>query len=246
MIRARLSQFEAAIGATRVGGDAAIAGVSTDTRSLAQGNLFVALAGEHHDGHDHLAAAEARGASAALVARALPVSLPQLVVTDTLLALGDLARWWRTRVPARAVAITGSNGKSTLKNLSAAIFALAGQTAATAGNLNNEIGLPLTVLGLGAQNQYAVLEMGAGKPGDIEYLARIARPDVAVVNNVGPAHLERLGTLEGVAETKAEIYRNLAPDGVAVINADDRFAAFFKQRAGTHRVVTFGLAAGQT
>src|SRR5204863_477540 len=122
--------------------------------------------------------------------------------------------------------------------------ALAGPTAATAGNLNNEIGLPLTVLGLGPSHQFAVLEMGAGKPGDIEYLARIARPDVSVVNNVGPAHLERLGSLQGVAETKSEIYRNLAPDGIAVINADDRFAPFFKQRAGARRVVTFGLAGG--
>jgi UDP-N-acetylmuramoyl-tripeptide--D-alanyl-D-alanine ligase len=177
-----------------------------------------------------------------LVSRELPLALPQLVVADTLLALGELARWWRDRIGARIVAVTGSNGKTTLKNLCASILGRIGRSAATPGNLNNEIGLPLTVLGLAPEHAFAVLEMGAGKPGDIEYLARIARPDVAVVNNVGPAHLERLLDLDGVAQTKAEIYRSLEPQGVAVINADDAYAPMFRTVAAARRRIQFGFA----
>ncbi|HET7267706.1 MAG TPA: UDP-N-acetylmuramoyl-tripeptide--D-alanyl-D-alanine ligase [Oleiagrimonas sp.] len=223
------------------GADVAVAGVATDSRTLRGGELFVALAGEHHDGHDHVAAAAAAGAAAALVARKIDVDLPQVLVADTLAALGDLASAVRARRHADVVGITGSNGKTTVKTLTAAILSRHGRTHATQGNYNNEIGLPLTLLAMPEDSQYAVIEMGAGKPGDIAYLAAIARPDVSLVNTIGPAHLERMGSLEGIAETKGAIYEALPGDGVAIINADDDFADFFTGLAGSRRRVSFGL-----
>ncbi|HEX7112140.1 MAG TPA: UDP-N-acetylmuramoyl-tripeptide--D-alanyl-D-alanine ligase, partial [Mizugakiibacter sp.] len=142
---------------------------------------------------------------------------------------------------ARVVGITGSNGKTTVKTLTASILARHGRTHVNAGNFNNEIGLPLTLLEMPENAEYAVLEMGAGKPGDIAYLAAIARPEIGLVNNIAPAHLERMGSLEGVAETKGALYQALPADGVVVINADDAFAGFFAGLAGTRRVLRFGL-----
>jgi UDP-N-acetylmuramoyl-tripeptide--D-alanyl-D-alanine ligase len=223
------------------GADAVIDAVSTDTRTLATGMLFVALQGEHHDAHEFAATAHARGAAALLVNRELPLELPQVVVADTLIALGEIARAVRSRSRARVIGITGSNGKTTVKTLLAAILARHGRTHVNAGNFNNEIGLPLTLLAMPTDTEYAVLEMGAGKPGDIAYLARIAQPDVALVTNVAAAHLERMGNLQGVAETKGAIYRALPADGVAIINADDAFADYFAVLADTRRTVRFGL-----
>jgi len=245
MIAARLSQI-ANVSETRlIRGDAAFRGVSSDSRTIEAGALFVALRGERFDGHEFAAAAVARGAAALLVERELELDVPQLVVLDTLHALGDLARWHRNHCRARVIGITGSNGKTSVKTLLAGILGLVGTTHVNAGNLNNEIGLPLSLLRLADDARFAVLEMGAGKPGDIDYLARIARPEIALVNNIAPAHLERMGSEQGVAETKGAIYAALPADGVAVINADDRFAAFFAQRAGTRRIVRFstGIAA---
>ncbi|MFI4968769.1 MAG: UDP-N-acetylmuramoyl-tripeptide--D-alanyl-D-alanine ligase [Lysobacterales bacterium] len=223
------------------GTDRAIETVSTDTRTLERGALFVALKGERHDAHDFAALAGERGAAALLVARELPLDLPQVIVADTLVALGEIARAVRLRSRARVVGITGSNGKTTVKTLVASILALHGRTHVNAGNFNNEIGLPLTLLAMPADSDYAVLEMGAGKPGDIAYLAAIAQPDIALVNNIAAAHLERMGTLQGVAETKGAIYRALPPDGVAIINADDAFAEYFAVLAAPRRVLSFGL-----
>jgi UDP-N-acetylmuramoyl-tripeptide--D-alanyl-D-alanine ligase len=222
---------------------AEVHGASVDARTLQPGMLFVALAGARADGHDFLGQAMAAGAAGALVARRVEVALPQVQVADVLRALGDLASAVRARSTAEVVGITGSSGKTTVKNLCAAILAGIAPTDATQGNRNNEIGLPLCLLNMREDARYAVLEMGAGKPGDIAYLAAIARPRVALVNNVGPAHLERLGTLEGVAETKGAIYAALPADGTAVINADDAFAAYFAAQAGTRRVLRFGTAA---
>ncbi|MET0226901.1 MAG: UDP-N-acetylmuramoyl-tripeptide--D-alanyl-D-alanine ligase [Dokdonella sp.] len=241
MLSVRLADIARWTGGRLHGEDIAIDALSTDTRTLANGALFVALKGERYDAHDFAATAAERGAAALLVTHKLPLELPQVVVADTLVSLGEIARRARARHRARIVGITGSNGKTTVKTLLASILARHGRTHVNAGNFNNEIGLPLTLLATPSDSDYAVLEMGAGKPGDIAYLARIAQPDIALVNNIAAAHLERMGTLQGVAETKGAIYRALPPDGVAVINADDAFADYFGVLAAPRRVLTFGL-----
>lgn len=225
------------------GADLVIESVSTDSREVGAGVLFVALRGEHHDAHDFAAAAAVAGASAALVERELPVAMAQVIVADTQVALGELAAAVRSQRSARVVGITGSNGKTTVKTLLASILERHGRTHVNAGNLNNEIGLPLTLLSMPVDTEYAVLEMGAGKPGDIDYLAQIARPDVGLVNNVAPAHLERMGSLDGIAETKGALYAALPANGVAVINADEAYATRFAQIAAGRRILRFGLTA---
>ena len=225
------------------GVDADVCGVSTDSRTIKAGELFVALIGETHDGHDHVAAAADRGAAGAIVSRRVDVDIPQVVVADTLHALGDLASAVRAQRDVTVLGITGSNGKTSVKALAAGILARHGATHSNAGSFNNEIGLPLTLLGMPRDTRYAVLEMGAGKPGDIAYLAAIARPRIGLVNNIAPAHLERMRTLEGIAETKGAMYQALPPDGVAVINADDAFAIYFAGLAGSRRILRFGIDA---
>ncbi|PXV59828.1 UDP-N-acetylmuramoyl-tripeptide--D-alanyl-D-alanine ligase [Dyella jiangningensis] len=224
-----------------VGGDADVTGVAIDTRKVRLGDLFVAIKGERVDGHDFLADAQARGAVAALVTRKIDSPLPQVVVDDTALALGDLASAVRAQSNVRVIGITGSNGKTTVKTLTASILSRHGRTHVNAGNYNNELGLPLTLLAMPQDTEYAVLEMGAGKPGDIAYLAAIARPDIGLVNTIAPAHLERMGSVEGVAETKGALYQALPVDGVAIINADDAFASFFTGLAGSRRQLRFAL-----
>jgi len=224
-----------------LGDDAAVGGVAIDTRKLKAGDLFAAFKGERVDGHDYLAQAAAAGASGALVSRKLDSPLPQVLVDDVEAALGDLASAVRAQRHARVIGITGSNGKTTVKTLVASILSLHGRTHVSVGSFNNEIGLPLTLLAMPEDAEYAVLEMGAGKPGDIAYLAAIARPEIGLVNIIAPAHLERMGSVEGVAETKGALYQALPADGVAIINADDAFAGFFAGLAGTRRVLRFGL-----
>jgi UDP-N-acetylmuramoyl-tripeptide--D-alanyl-D-alanine ligase len=221
--------------------DTEITGVAIDTRKLQPGELFVAIKGERVDGHDYLAEAAARGAIAALVTRKVDSALPQVLVDDTALALGDLASAVRAQRDVRVVGITGSSGKTTVKTLVASILSRHGRTHVSAGNYNNELGLPLTLLAMPRDTEYAVLEMGAGKPGDISYLAAIARPDIGLVTLIAPAHLARMGSIEGVAETKGALYQALPADGIAVINADDHFASFFDGLAGTRKVLRFGL-----
>jgi UDP-N-acetylmuramoyl-tripeptide--D-alanyl-D-alanine ligase len=225
----------------RIGADVPVTGFAIDTRKLQPGDLFVALRGEHVDGHDFVADAIARGAAATMVTRKLDIALPQVLVNDAAAALGDLASAVRAQRQVRVVGITGSNGKTTVKTLVAAILGRHGRTHVNAGNYNNELGLPLTLLAMPEDAQYAVLEMGAGKPGDIAYLAAIARPDVGLITCIAPAHLERMGSIEGVAETKGAIYQALPVDGVAIINADDAFAPFFAGLAGSRRVLRYGL-----
>ncbi|HVX04719.1 MAG TPA: UDP-N-acetylmuramoyl-tripeptide--D-alanyl-D-alanine ligase, partial [Rhodanobacteraceae bacterium] len=187
--------------------------------------------------------AVARGAAGAIVSRRVDSSLPQIVVADTWHALGDLASAVRAQRDVTVIGITGSNGKTSVKALAARILARHGKTHSNSGSFNNEIGLPLTLLAMPQDTRFAVLEMGAGKPGDIAYLASIARPRVGLVNNVAPAHLERMHTLEGIAETKGAMYQALPVDGVAVINADDAFAMYFAGLAGSRRKLRFGLDA---
>ncbi|GAB3729513.1 UDP-N-acetylmuramoyl-tripeptide--D-alanyl-D-alanine ligase [Luteimonas pelagia] len=246
-----LTRIAEAVGGRLVGADTAhdvlIDAVSTDTRALdhanGQGVLFVALRGERFDGHDHAAAAEEGGARALLVSRPLDVRLPQVVVADTERALAALAsamhraRNGRTRV----LAVTGSNGKTTVKTLLLSILSRCGKAYGNPGNRNNEIGLPLAVIDAPDDADFAVYEMGAGKPGDIAYLTAVARPEVSLVNNIAPAHLERMGSLLGVADTKAAIYDALPNGGTAVINADDAFAPYFAERAHGRRIVRFGI-----
>jgi len=207
------------------GEDRRFIGVSTDSRHCQAGNLFVALSGEHFDAHNFIAAAQARGAVAATVSREVAADIPLLQVDDTRLALGRLAAHWRQQFAVPLVAVTGSNGKTTVKEMLAAVFGQQAPVLATRGNLNNDIGVPLTLFGLGREHQAAVIEMGANHAGEIAYLMQLARPSVSVLNNAGAAHLEGFGSLEGVARAKGEIIRHLQPQATAVINADDRFAA---------------------
>lgn len=223
------------------GPDAEFTTVSTDSRRLPAGALFVALVGPNFDGHDFVAAARERGACAALVSRPVADPLPQLRVADTRLALGQLAARWRTRFTGPLIALTGSNGKTTLKEMTAAILRVRGTTLATEGNLNNDIGVPLTLLRLSAVHAYAVIEMGANHPGEIAYLTGLARPDVAIVNNAGPCHLEGFGDVAGVARAKGEIFQGLGPNGVAIINRDDPHAADWAALNAGRRILDFSL-----
>jgi UDP-N-acetylmuramoyl-tripeptide--D-alanyl-D-alanine ligase len=226
------------------GADRSWSRASTDTRRIAAGELFVALVGPNHDGHDHAEQARARGAAGLLVARPLPVELPQVVVEETRLAFGRMAAAWRARFSLPLVGVTGSNGKTTAKQMLASVLGRRGACHATPGNLNNDVGVPLTLLDLGPEHRSAVIEMGANHRGEIAYLAGLAKPSVALVTNAGPAHLEGFGSLDGVAAGKGELYEALGDDGVAVINADDHYADYWRQLAGPRRVVTFGSAAG--
>ena len=225
------------------GEDVVVDTVIQDTRSLQPGSLYVALRGERFDGHDFAYDAAMRGAAALLVEHAVAVELPQVVVADTQLALARIASGLQRDRGGTVVAITGSNGKTSVKMLVHSILQLAGNTYLNPGNRNNEIGLPLAVIDAPDDADFAIYEMGAGKPGDIAYLTDIVTPQVALVNNVAPAHLERMGSLMGIAETKGAIYTALPADGVAVINADDAFGAYFAERASGNRLLRFGLEA---
>jgi len=241
-----LSEIARMTGGRLRGADAAIDQVVTDTRALPETGaaLFVALKGERFDGHDHVAKLAGSAVVGALVAREIDAPVAQVVVADSERALADLAAAVQgQRSSNTVVAITGSNGKTSVKTLTAAILERAGRTYATPGNRNNEIGLPLAVLDAPEDARFSIYEMGAGKPGDIAYLVRVARPHVALVNNIAPAHLERMGSLLGIADTKAAIYDALPADGVAVINADDAFAPYFGERAAGRRAIRFGLDA---
>jgi len=233
------------------GAEASFSGVSTDSRRIERGDLFVALRGERYDGHQFLAAAAAAGAAAALIDRrhAGPSPLPAVVVEDSRRALGDLARHWRARFTPALVAVTGSNGKTTVKEMLAAILrSHAGEDAvlATAGNLNNDIGLPLTLLRLRQAHRWCAIELGMNHKGEIAYLAGIARPTVALVNNAQREHLEFMRSVEEVAAENASVYDALPADGVAVVNADDPQERLFRRAAGARRVVDFGLEASAT
>ncbi len=238
-----LAEAAGQAGGHLVGGDAPFERVVTDSRGDCTGALFVALRGERFDAHEFVPQAAANGAVAALVERLLPIDLPQWVVDDTRLGLGRLAAAWRDRLPGRALAITGSNGKTTCKEMVAAILAQVGTVLATRGNLNNDIGLPLTLLGARDQD-WLVLEMGANHPGEIGYLTDIARPQAALITNAGRAHLEGFGSVEGVAKAKGEIARGLPADGTFVVPGDAPWIGLWRGLAGVRRVLTFGLEPG--
>ncbi|MDD4912734.1 MAG: UDP-N-acetylmuramoyl-tripeptide--D-alanyl-D-alanine ligase [Sideroxydans sp.] len=249
-----LSQAAQALNAQRVGEDVLFTAVSTDTRSIQAGDLFIALKGENFDGAKFVANALKAGAVAAVVSAegyaqirsTLDPSSAILVVVDTRIALGELAAYWRSQFKVSLIGITGSNGKTTVKEMVAAILRTAvgnhEGVLATAGNFNNDIGMPLTLLKLRDTHRYAVIEMGMNHPKEIDYLTRIARPDVALVNNATGAHLQGLGSVEGVARAKGEIFAGLSDAGVAVINADDAYAALWRGIASQHQIIDFGLS----
>jgi UDP-N-acetylmuramoyl-tripeptide--D-alanyl-D-alanine ligase len=230
------------LGVPLAGEDRPYGAVSTDSRTLGAGALFVGLRGPNFDGAQFAAAAAARGAVGALLERAAPeVKLPQIVVPDALHALQTLARHWRADFPVPVVAVGGSNGKTTTKEMTAAILARSGSTLATQGNLNNHIGVPLTLLRLESTHRHAVIEMGANRIGDVAELVRLAHPTVGLITNAGAEHLEGFGDLDGVARGEGEMVAGLEPKATAIINADDPYAGYWRKLAVLARVLTFGV-----
>ncbi|MDP3331908.1 MAG: UDP-N-acetylmuramoyl-tripeptide--D-alanyl-D-alanine ligase, partial [Methylococcaceae bacterium] len=249
-----LSECAKAVHGDLIGEDVAVRSVSIDTRAIQPGQLYVAIKGENFDGNAFVAQAMQAGATAAIVnqsgATNIVANASYIVVDDTRLALAELAGVWRSRLmtlptaPEQSLAvvgITGSNGKTTVKEMVAAILSVNGNVLYTQGNLNNDIGVPLTLLRLNEQHRYAVIEMGANHPGEIAYTSRFAQADVAVVTNAGPAHLEGFGNIEGVAKSKGEIYQALKQTGTAIINRDDAFFDYWKSVVGARKAITFGF-----
>ncbi len=242
MIAMTLDEIKGILQGRLIGAQATVSGVSIDTRALSRGDLYIAIKGEQFDGHDFIAQAEASGAVALVVQKKVATQLPQLIVEDTRFALAELAGAVRNKLQIKVCAITGSNGKTTVKEMLAAILAVNYQVLFTQGNFNNDIGVPLTLLRLNRQYQFAVIEMGANHSGEIAYASHYAKPDVALITNVGAAHIEGFGSIEGVAHAKAEIIQSLASDGIAILNADDDFFAMWCAIAGQRKVISFGLA----
>jgi UDP-N-acetylmuramoyl-tripeptide--D-alanyl-D-alanine ligase len=237
-----LSEIASALNAQMTGDDVNVLSVGTDSRSILEGQLFVAIKGENFDGNTFASEAIELGAAAALVSDAEAKASPSVLVENTRVALGELAHYWRQKFNLPLVAVTGSNGKTTVKEMIASILTVAkGNVLATKGNLNNDIGMPLTLLGIRAEHHCAVIEMGMNHLGEIRYLTKIACPEVAVVNNAGTAHIGELGSREAIAQAKGEVFEGLVDGGVAVINANDDFAEYWKTLNQNRRVITFGL-----
>lgn len=240
----RYSDIAAILEGRLSGDDGEFQSASTDTRDLQPGDLFVALRGPRFNGHEFLEQAIVGGARAVMVDHDCNVDVPQIVVADTRLGLGSLARLWRRQFNPPLIGVTGSNGKTTVKEMLAAILGRLGETLVTHGNLNNDIGVPLTLLRLRENHRFAVIEMGANHPGEIRYLAQLALPDVGLVTNAGPAHLEGFGDIRGVAQAKAELFESLAAAGTAVINADDEYAPLWRDKSAHCRRLEFGIEHG--
>lgn len=243
MMRLRLSEVAGIVGGRLSGEDVWLAGVSTDTRTVAGGELLVALRGPRFDAHECIHAG--LPVTGLLVERRLDLPLPQVLVDDSRLALGRLAAAWRQICPARVLGLTGSNGKTTTKQMLASICQRRGRTLATQGNLNNDVGVPLTLLRLDPQDAFAVIEMGANHPGEIARLTQWVRPDVALITNAGPAHLEGFLSIEGVSRAKGEIFQGLGTAGVAVINADDTYADYWRGLNQGRGIVEFSMKTAQ-
>lgn len=242
MIAMKLDAIKAILHGQLIGVETTVSGVSIDTRTLSRGDVYIAISGEQFNGHDFIAQAESSGAVAVIVEQQMATRLPQIIVKDTRIALAELAGAVRNKLQLKLCAITGSNGKTTVKEMIAAILAVNYQVLFTQGNFNNDIGVPLTLLRLHEQHQYAVIEMGANHKGEIAYTSRYASPDVAVITNVGAAHIEGFGSIEGIAQAKAEIIQSLADDGIAILNADDDFFGLWNKLAGQRKVISFGLS----
>ena len=239
MIRFTLSQLADMTQGQLHGADLGIDEVTSDTRKITAGCLFVALKGERFDAHDFARQAQESGAGALLVSRKLDCDLPQVVVADTRLAFGELAAWVRQQVPTRVVALTGSSGKTSVKEMTAAILSQCGNTLYTAGNLNNDIGVPMTLLRLTKEHRYAVIELGANHQGEIAWTVSLTRPEAALVNNLAAAHLEGFGSLAGVAKAKGEIFTGLPVNGIAILNADNNDWLNWQSVIGDRKVWRF-------
>jgi UDP-N-acetylmuramoyl-tripeptide--D-alanyl-D-alanine ligase len=241
----QLTEVASVLDATLLGANVAFASVGSDSRNIQAGQLFVAIKGDNFDGNSFAVEAINKGAAAVLLSDAATAARPALLVDDTRLALGDLAKYWRNKFSAPVVGITGSNGKTTTKEMLTAILTAATGDAAkvhaTYGNLNNDIGLPLTLLKIKPEHEYVVAEMGMNHLGEIDYLTHIANPNVAVINNANTAHIGELGSRENIARAKGEIFAGLQDDGIAVINADNDFAGYWQTLNTGRKVVTFGL-----
>ncbi len=242
MMPFQFSKIASTLNARIVGNDVSFNGVSSDTRQLNPGDLFIALTGPNCDGHDFVAQAKQNGAVGALVSRPVDVDLPQLCVADPLQGLTQLSRLRRAQCYIPVIGLTGSCGKTTTKMLLATILQQVGPTLATQGTLNNHIGVPLTLMQLQAHHQFAVIEMGANHVGEIAHLTDIVKPTVATITNVKPVHIEGFGSLDGVFCGKSEIFSGLAKDGIAVLNADEPHYPQWQQQCATHPQCTFAIA----
>ena len=240
-----LSKAASAMSGRLLGSDAEFNGIGTDSRKVLQDELFFALKGEHFDGHQYAEKALKLGAVAVVVSDETCLARPAILVKDTLLALGELAKAWRSQFNVPVIGVTGSNGKTTIKEMITAILVektgSPKEVHATVGNLNNHIGLPLTLLKMRTHHQYAVLEMGMNHLGEIDYLTRIAKPTVALVGNAGTAHIGELGSRDNIAKAKGEIFAGLSNEGVAVINMDDAYAGYWTSLNVGRKVLSFGL-----
>lgn len=224
------------------GQDAYFFGGASDTRKLKPGEIFFAWKGDKSDAHDYLESAELDGAICAVVERFIPsAQIAQIIVKDSQKALGKIAKAWRKEWKGTMVALTGSNGKTTLKEMLTSILSVNHEVLATEGNYNNHVGCPLMLLRLNTHHTHAVIEMGASNPKEIEYLTKIVQPDIAILNNAGECHLEGFGSINGVAKAKAEIFQGLSKTGTAIINADDQFAEFWQTCVADFKSVTFGI-----
>ena len=241
MNKTKLSQIEKILHGKLINGDAEFQQINTDSRKIKAGELFVALQGPNFNAHDFIADVKAKGAVGAIVSQMINVDFPQLQVADTLKALGQLASWNCQQFNIPFIALTGSCGKTTVKETIHTILAECGPTLANQGTLNNDIGVPLTLLNLSSEHRYAVIEMGANHPGEIAYLTEMVKPTIAFINNIAPAHLEGFGSIEGVAKAKFEIFNGLAKDGTAIVNVDDHYADWICERLKGRKVLSFGI-----
>ncbi len=240
MIALRLGEIAAALGLPQPERDLTLSSIVADSRKVEYGSLFAALPGNKVDGHTFARSAVGMGAAAVLVSRRLDVAVPQLVVADVQRALGRIAQLLRDKLDPLVVAITGSNGKTTVKEMLASILRQQGEVLATEGNFNNELGVPLTLFRLQEKHRFAVLELGASKSGDVAYLSGITRPDIGLVTNIGPAHLLGFGSEEGVARAKGELYASLPANGCAILNGDQPWCELWRAINTAGRVLTFG------
>lgn len=237
-----LAQIATASNGTLIGEDRQVLGYSTDTRTVTSNDVYFCLGGDNFDGHDFAHDAVSKGAVAIVCQRQLDVAVPQVLVADTRQAFGRFAMLWRQQFRKPVVGVTGSNGKTTVKQLLASIFNQAGSAHFTNANDNNEIGVPQTLLGLEAGHDFAVVEMGASGIGEIKWLGELVQPTISVITNAGAAHLEGFGDAESVAKEKGWIYRSLREGGIAVINADDKYSEYWAGLCGDKKTITFGAA----